>query len=247
LTAALRGRTVRKEGSAVMAKRPKAAPLARKGKARVKATAKGKRKAKARPKVKAKARAKPKAKAKASADRGRAAGAGSRAAAVRARGAMRSTAAVRERKVGARNARSAGRRASSSGGRTAALAGSPNRPRPDNEPESHTPSPTAVAAEALRTGIVPAAAPRQNNEDALPHEGKKILVGDPDDDSLRNEYVGEETPGGSTPTPDQSDVDEIGLAYGVKEEDSGQLRTSSEVLDRRDRRRRGLPANRGKI
>ena len=65
----------------------------------------------------------------------------------------------------------------------------------------------------------------------IPHEGERIRVGDPDDDSLRNEYVGEETPGGSTPTPDQSDVDEIGLAYGVQDEDSGELRTSCEVLD----------------
>lgn len=99
----------------------------------------------------------------------------------------------------------------------------------------------------MRTGVIPSVAPRQNTEDALPHEGKRILVGDPDDDSLRNEYVGEETPGGSTPTPDQSDVDEIGLAYGVKEEDSGELRTSSEVLDRRDRRRHGIAPKRRKI
>jgi hypothetical protein len=128
---------------------------------------------------------------------------------------------------------------------TAAIA--PIRPRPVEEPELHTSSATAVAAEALRTGVLPDTALRQNTEDALPHEGKRILVGDPDDDSLRNEYVGEETPGGSTPTPDQSDVDEIGLAYGVKEEDSGELRTSSEVLDRRDRRRRGIAPRRGKI
>ena len=125
--------------------------------------------------------------------------------------------------------------------------GTSRRRRGPRATEHHQPSATAVAAEALRTGVLPSVAPRQNTEDALPHEGKRILVGDPDDDSLRNEYVGEETPGGSTPTPDQSDVDEIGLAYGVKEEDSGELRTSSEVLDRRDRRRRGIAPRRGKI
>jgi hypothetical protein len=32
-------------------------------------------------------------------------------------------------------------------------------------------------------------------------------------------------------------VDEIGRAYGLQDEDSGSLRTSSEVLARRDRRR----------
>jgi hypothetical protein len=156
----------------------------------------------------------------------------SRAALAPARGAVRGTALVRGRKRAAR---------------PAALPGPLVRLRPDDEPEPHTSSPTAVAAEALRTGVLPSVAPRQNTEDALPHGGKKILVGDPDDDSLGNEYVGEETPGGSTPTPDQSDVDEIGLAYGVKEEDSGELRTSSDLLDRRDRRRRGVVMIRGKI
>jgi hypothetical protein len=67
-----------------------------------------------------------------------------------------------------------------------------------------------------------------------------MRVGDPDDDSLRNEYDGEELPGGSTPTPDQSNVDEIGRVYGLQESDSGALRASSELLDRRDRRRSGL-------
>ena len=46
-----------------------------------------------------------------------------------------------------------------------------------------------------------------------------MRVGDPDDDSLANEYVGEDLPGGSTPTPDQSNVDEIGRAYGLQEEE----------------------------
>jgi hypothetical protein len=37
-----------------------------------------------------------------------------------------------------------------------------------------------------------------------------MRAGDPDDDGLANEYVGEDIPGGSTPTPDQNEVDEIG-------------------------------------
>jgi hypothetical protein len=64
-----------------------------------------------------------------------------------------------------------------------------------------------------------------------------IRVGDPDDDVMNNEYVGEDTPGGSTPTPDQNGVDEIGRAYGLQEEDSGALRSAGEVLERRDRHR----------
>jgi hypothetical protein len=52
--------------------------------------------------------------------------------------------------------------------------------------------------------------------------------------------VGENTPGGSTPTPDQNEVDEIGRAYGLQDEDNGSLRTSTEVLEKRDRHRSEL-------
>jgi hypothetical protein len=98
-----------------------------------------------------------------------------------------------------------------------------------------------VAAEALRTGVLPNGLRRRV---AIPHEDETIRVGDPDDDSLANEYVGEELPGGSSPTPDQSCVDEIGRAYGLQDEDNGLLRTSAEVLGRRDRRRAELRAPR---
>ena len=96
-------------------------------------------------------------------------------------------------------------------------------------------SPTAVAAEALRTGLPPVQP--DGRQKKIPGEDETIRVGDPDDDTLGNEYVGEETPGGSTPTPDQNLVDEIGRAYGLQEEDSGSLRSGSEILSRRDRHR----------
>jgi hypothetical protein len=106
----------------------------------------------------------------------------------------------------------------------------------DDEAERHVASGTAVAAEALRTGVRPNGfRPRQ----LIPHEDERMRVGDPDDDSLANEYVGEDVPGGSSPTPDQNDVDAIGRAYGLQDEDNGELRTSQEVLATRDRRRRG--------
>jgi hypothetical protein len=95
-------------------------------------------------------------------------------------------------------------------------------------------SPTAVAVEALQAGVVPVAGARSPE---VPGEADAILVGDPDDDFLSNEYVGDETPGASTPTPDQNSVDDIGRAYGLQEEDTGGLRSSSEVLARRDRHR----------
>jgi len=65
-----------------------------------------------------------------------------------------------------------------------------------------------------------------------------MRAGDEDVSPLANEYSGEEMPGGSMPAPDQNRVDDIGRAYGVEEEDTGSLRTSAELLGRRDRRRR---------
>lgn len=102
-------------------------------------------------------------------------------------------------------------------------------------------SPTAIAAEALRTGVMPPS-PRVRSD--IPGEDETIRVGDPDDNSLANEYVGVDTPGGSTPTPDQSNVDEIGRVYGLQDEDSGALRSGAEVLARRDRHRPELRAPR---
>lgn len=97
-------------------------------------------------------------------------------------------------------------------------------------------SPTAVAAEAMRTGVMPATSRR---EAEIPND-QAILAGDPDDEMLANEYNGENTPGGSSPTPDQNDVDEIGRAYGLQDEDSGELHSGGEVLERRDRHRSEL-------
>ena len=117
------------------------------------------------------------------------------------------------------------------------------RPSPAVEENGlrHEQSPTAVAAEALRTGVIPRSGRRSAPE--IPHEDDTIRVGDPDDDSLANEYVGADTPGGSSPTPDQSNVDEIGRVYGLQDEDNtGSLRSGEEVLSRRDRHRSELKA-----
>ena len=97
-------------------------------------------------------------------------------------------------------------------------------------------SPTAVAAEALRTGVMPQTSRRPVE---IPND-EEILAGDPDDLELANEYSGENTPGGSSSTPDQNEVDEIGRAYGLQDEDSGELHSGGEVLERRDRHRSEL-------
>src|SRR5262245_32852444 len=93
---------------------------------------------------------------------------------------------------------------------------------------------TAVAIEAIRTGVLPLTLGRKRHE--FPHD-ETILVGDPDDRVLYNEYVGDETPGGSATTPDQNMVDDTGRAYGLQEEDAGELHSAGELLTRRDRRR----------
>jgi hypothetical protein len=98
--------------------------------------------------------------------------------------------------------------------------------------------PTAITAEALRTGVVPYAG--RVVPARIPHEDETIRAGDPDDDVLANEYAGDDTPGGSSTTPDQNEVDSTGRAYGLQEEGSGSLRCASEILDRRDRHRSEL-------
>jgi hypothetical protein len=101
-----------------------------------------------------------------------------------------------------------------------------------------TPSATAVAAEAQLTGVVPREAQhRHRDEQEIPGQDDVLRVGDPDERPTDVAFVGDDAPGGDMPTPDQNQVDDIGRAYGVQEEDAGALRTSSEILDRRDQRR----------
>jgi hypothetical protein len=113
------------------------------------------------------------------------------------------------------------------------------RPEENDPPEYHVQSPTAVAGEALSRGVPPPSATLPTRPEGA-REGEVLRVGDIDTDPLQNAYVGDETPGGDSPTPDQDLVDEIGRAYGVAEADSGALRTSAELLDERDRRRAEL-------
>lgn len=95
-------------------------------------------------------------------------------------------------------------------------------------------SATAVAAESVREGTAHQRV--LHDEDEIPDQDEALRAGDPDVSGLDAAHVGEETPGGSTPTPDQSRVDEIGRALGVEELDDGELDTSTDVLAERDRR-----------
>jgi Family of unknown function (DUF6335) len=125
-------------------------------------------------------------------------------------------------------------------------------PKPRGRSHKHTPRtagdqmmlgcPTEIAIEALRTGIL--ALHNHRRRDGIAREGEAMRVGDPDDDSLADEHAGEEAPWRGAPTPDQNSVDDVGRAYGVQEEDSGLLRTSAEVLTRRDHHRMELQPTR---
>ena len=100
------------------------------------------------------------------------------------------------------------------------------------------PSPTAVAAEALATGVVPLESTHRHPSDReIPGEDQLLRAGDPDNRVTDNAFVGDETPVGDMPSPDHNQVDDIGRAMGVQEEDSGELRTSSEIMARRDQAR----------
>ena len=73
------------------------------------------------------------------------------------------------------------------------------------------------------------------------HEEPPITViltgGDLDADWQRAWDSGDEAVGGSTATPDQDIVDEIGRALGVEQESDAEVRTSREILGERDRHR----------
>jgi hypothetical protein len=71
-------------------------------------------------------------------------------------------------------------------------------------------------------------------------ETSLMRMGDPDVSSLQNEYVGDESPGATSPTPDQNLLDETGRAYGVAEAEGRELRVCSQILDQRDEGRPGL-------
>jgi hypothetical protein len=105
------------------------------------------------------------------------------------------------------------------------------------------PSATAVAAEALATGVVPLEAEHRHSEDnQMPGDDDMLRAGDPDSSVTDNAFVGDETFAGDMPNPDQNQVDDFGRAMGVQEEDSGALRTSAEILDARDQRRAQMEA-----
>lgn len=64
----------------------------------------------------------------------------------------------------------------------------------------------------------------------------KLSGGDVDAAWDQAEGTAEETVGGTTPTPDQNVVDELGAAVGIETDDKSFLRTNERLEERDDRR-----------
>ena len=73
---------------------------------------------------------------------------------------------------------------------------------------------------------------RRQHTDASP----TISGGDVDADWNASSNIGDEAPGGDSPTPDQNVTDEIGAAIGLQYQDNEELR-GTDKIDDRDRRR----------
>jgi len=78
----------------------------------------------------------------------------------------------------------------------------------------------------------------QLRRELLEHHSRTPVLsgGDLDADWARAD-IGDETVGGSAPTPDQDVVDELGAAVGLTYEDNEPLRASEKVVEERDRKR----------
>jgi hypothetical protein len=66
--------------------------------------------------------------------------------------------------------------------------------------------------------------------------GSSTTAGDPDAMDYQAQVVGEEAIGGTTPTPDQNNVDEIAAAVGLDPEPEQPLAVTDEIYRRDDQR-----------
>ena len=106
--------------------------------------------------------------------------------------------------------------------------------REEGREPRHQSSLTGIAEDAAQSGVVDP--PLHSSPDEVPGEAE-LRAGDPDVDLLESEYNGEEIPGGSMATPDQNNVDDVDRAYGLTDEDGGEVVLSEESRARRDRHR----------
>jgi len=84
--------------------------------------------------------------------------------------------------------------------------------------------------------------PPERTQEVSDKEGPQLSAGDPDV-SRQGIDTGEETPGDSTPTPDQDMVDEIGEAVGVTYQEDEPLQFDEKYTKRDDARWENDPAS----
>lgn len=82
-----------------------------------------------------------------------------------------------------------------------------------------------------------AVAPLAHHVEELTGTSPRLTGGDVDADWDRASSSGDEAVGGSTATPDQDVVDELGAALGVPQEPDAEVMTAGEILQERDRHR----------
>jgi hypothetical protein len=94
---------------------------------------------------------------------------------------------------------------------------------------------TATSARRRRPARILDQEPEEIRENAAEDRHALLTAGDVDADWQRADASGEEAVGGTVSTPDQDVVDEIGRALGVEIPDEEEFRTTTEILDDRDR------------
>lgn len=95
----------------------------------------------------------------------------------------------------------------------------------------HQASLTSAAMDALQLGAVRDGLRLSADEDEL------LQAGDPDLDAMLAGTSGEDAPGSSNPSPDDSAIDEVGALYGVDASGPDGLVLGDEPIAERDRHR----------
>jgi Family of unknown function (DUF6335) len=111
-------------------------------------------------------------------------------------------------------------------------------PPPTNEPVIHLPPPSQDDAEDARVGQIDNSAQIGADvaADSATEASSPLTGGDPDASAEQAETVGEEAVGGTTPTPEQNDVDALAEAVGISTQPEHPVGVLNE-MDRRDAQR----------
>lgn len=96
-----------------------------------------------------------------------------------------------------------------------------------------------AAGRKRRAGTRASGEPAESITEMQPHAvpSARLSGGDVDADPQNAWSAGDEAVGGSTATPDQDVVDELGEALGIGQAPDAEVRMSAEILAERDRQR----------